>query len=207
MLKIININQLIKGLLILAVSTPAFATEYSVHEVLQGNWWASWGDPVSTFTHASQQQVTLDGDHIFSGNTSSSVSVIGNVVNCLDCKFTHTLSNGDQIFSSHSLLPGNSFQVNADGSRVDNYYQGTITIIGGTGLFTGATGSGVFEAIDYGIYNIDTTGNFTSFNATGQWSLDIRYTVITSVPEPSLAIMLLMGVPIMTAARKKLVSA
>ena len=104
------------------------------------------------------------------------------------------------IFSTTNVAFGGGIRPSATTpGMVDNYYVGTITITGGTGLFSNATGSGVYRAIDYGVMNFDANGHFVSFNPSGQWSIEQKVTINTSpVPEPETYGMMLMGLGLMS---------
>lgn len=177
-----------------SASLQANAITYTVEESFNGTWEATWALPIATFTHTSSSQTLISGDTgIFTGSTTQSFSTIENVVNCVSCTITETLSNGDKIYFTHALADGVLTPSTTNPGTVDNYYDGNVTITGGTGLFSGAYGSGTFTAIDFGVYNIDGNGAFTSFNPNGNWQIQLTYTVTTPVPEPENLAMLLAG--------------
>lgn len=191
------------ALLLSAISFQASALTYSVTENFTGTWEAIWGLPIATFTHASSSQTFLSGNAIFSNSSIQSESIIDTLVNCVSCTITETLSGGDKIFFEHLLTDGALTPSTSTLGSVDNFYNGTVTITGGTGLFAGASGNGTFTAIDFGIYNTDSNGNFVSFNRNGNWQIELIYSVTTAVPEPQSTALLLAGLGLINITMRR----
>lgn len=171
------------------------ATTYTVQEIFSGSWTAIWGLPTSFFTHNATLQSLVSGDPSLFSESVSTSEVINNVTTCASCTSTELLKNGNEIFATTSVAFGGGLVPNAaTPGLIDNLYIGTITITGGTGLFQGATGSGSYRAVDYGVMNSDTSGNPISFNPTGKWTFEQTVTINTApVPEPETYVMLLSG--------------
>ena len=186
-------------------ASVAQATTYTVQEIFSGSWTAIWGSPTSFFTHTATLQTLILGDSSLFSESVSTSEVIDNVTTCASCTSTEYLKNGDQIFATTSVAFGGGLVPNKTTlGLVDNLYIGTITITGGTGLFEGATGSGSYRAIDYGVMNSDANGNFISFNPSGQWTFDQTVTINTApVPEPETYAMMLSGLVLIGFATRR----
>jgi len=189
----------------LFTSNLAQAITYTVNETFQGTWTAIWGLPISNFTHEATTQSLASGDASLFSDSISSAQIIFDINTCTSCTSTQNLKNGDKIFATSNFASGGGFSPNASNtSLIDNFYNGTITITGGTGLFEGATGSGSYNAIDFGIMNTDLEGNFVSFNPSGEWFYAQTLTInISAVPEPETYAMLIIGLSLIGIASRR----
>jgi hypothetical protein len=183
------------ALSVLATLTFAMATgsanaaTYNIDESFTGTFsLTDLGNGTGHIDHALNFSSLLTGDSsIFSSAVSSyvSYSTLPTFQLCTSgCSFTETLKNGDSLFGTVAFTtpPGTPDATN----NFTTSFGANITITGGSGLFAGATGSGV------------ATGSDVWTSATGGTSIQHTVAILTTpVPEPETYAMMLAGLGIM----------
>ena len=109
--------------------------------------------------------------------------------------------NPSESFLGFTALGAHQMQASFQGQGSIHLFEGTFTVNGGTGPFTGSTGGGTFSLLKTGSF---TGGTFNRFPAT----ISIRGTATpAAIPEPgSLALLGLAGVPLLCRRGRRYVN-
>lgn len=186
-------------------ATPAFALTYNVNENFTGTF-------VEDSSYGTAQDFLTTYDLTFSSLNSGDASLFSSQLKSFaygffgltgnsscngPCSLTETLKNGDKIFATFT------FNGQFDGNSTITY-SGNATITGGTGLFTGATGTGTFSGVDIitGLAPGSDPGDPSFVGTTTQ---NLIYSINTpAVPEPETYALLLTGLGLVGfSARRK----
>ncbi len=188
--------------LALGVNAASAAT-YGITETVTGTWSRTSADHY-TYTYGAGSLISGDSS-LLNVSTTAFAEFSPGTFNCISCTFTSTLSGGNTIFGTLSLLgaayTSGSFSTPPPGIDTNLFFANALTITGGTGLFDGATGSGT----GVGYHYIVAQNNFSSFPVSGSSSQQISLNVTTPVPEPETYAMMLAGLGVLSlvARRKK----
>lgn len=187
------ISFLLRSVAVAALGLTAIAANaavYNVNENFTGSYVLSdLGSGHFSMVHNEIFSSLTSGDSsLFSSSLTTTISdanssdPFSNWCNA-GCSFTETLINGNTLSGTFNFT-------NVQGESGGTSYSGLVNITGGTGLFTGATGSGTFSGFD------NLAGLTTAHN--------LNFTV-TSVPEPETYAMMLAGLSFMgfVARRRK----
>lgn len=150
-----------------------------------------------TTAHLTPSGLASGDSSLFSSSLTTSTEflfdVATGVLSCAGtCQFTETLKNGDTIFGTILSNGPQATEVNNDPTIASPFsriwYTGNLLITGGTGLFAGATGYGIYSGVD----------DYTTMTQT----LTSTFSV-TPVPEPETFAMLFAGLVVLGATVRR----
>jgi PEP-CTERM motif len=200
----LHFKHIFAAILFILGANAANAATYGITEAMDGTWTRTSADHY-TYTYTGGSLISGDSS-LLNVSTTASAVFSSNTFNCITCTFTSTLSGGNTIFGTLSVItagymPG-GISTPPPGINTNLFFGDLLTITGGTGLFAGATGGG----LGFGTHNIVAQNNFTTFPSSGTSTQYLSLNVVTTpVPEPETYAMMLAGLGVLSlvARRKK----